>query len=66
MGVGEGNLQVMDVEMIQYRPAYKKRYFGLSLKTLSSRATARGLCHLKFKHTNEVYAIRKTLGLLSC
>ena len=41
--------------VVQYRPAYKKHYFGLRLKTLS-RATAIGVCHRKFKHTNEVYA----------
>ena len=40
MGVDEGNLQIMDVEMIQYRSVYEKHYyFGLNLKTLS-RATA--------------------------
>ena len=51
---------------IQYRPAYKKPCFGLRLRTLS-RATAGGVCHKKFKHTNEVFAANEpnSLGPIS-
>ena len=47
-------------ERLQYRPAYKKHYFGVRLKTLSRAATiAGGICHKKLKYLSHLAALSK-------